>query len=140
MVKLCIQYMRNTNSVRWCDVFINYHDIGKRIRDVRVSKNMTQEKLAEIADLSIAHVSHIETGNTKLSLPAIVNIANALVVSLDTLLCDNLTQSTVIYTHEITQLVMDCDEKELRIISEIVKATKTSLRKTYKSGEQARVL
>ena len=110
-------------------MLINYHDIGKRIRDVRVFKQMTQEKLAEIADLSIAHVSHIETGNTKLSLPAIVNIANALNVSLDTLMCDNLTQSTDIYLHEISQLVMDCNDKDIRIIAEIVKATKVILQK-----------
>ncbi len=108
---------------------INYYDIGKRIRDVRLSKMMTQEKLAEIADLSIAHVSHIETGNTKLSLPALVNIANALAVSLDVLMCDNLTNSKEVYAHEISQLIMDCDEKEIRIIAEIVKTTKAALRK-----------
>lgn len=108
---------------------INYYDIGKRIRDMRVSKHITQERLAEMADLSIAHVSHIETGNTKLSLPAIVNIANALAVSLDMLVCDNLTQSTEVYANEISLIVMDCNEKELRIISEIVKTTKAVLRK-----------
>lgn len=115
---------------------INYFDIGRRIRDARVSKNITQEKLAEMADLSIAHVSHIETGNTKLSLPAIVNIANALTVSLDALLCDNLTQSTDVYSNEITQLVEDCNEKELRIIAEIVKATKAALRKNEQTSSK----
>lgn len=110
-------------------MIINYDDIGKRIRDVRVTRHMTQEKLAEIADLSIAHVSHIETGNTKLSLPAIVNIANALNVTLDMLICDNLTQATPVYAHEISQYVSDCNDKEIRIIAEIVKTTKAALRK-----------
>ena len=128
MVILCIQYIYNISG-QGSKLFIDYHDIGKRIRDVRVSKHITQENLAEMADLSIAHVSHIETGNTKLSLPAIVNIANALSVSLDTLMCDNITQSTDIYMHEISQLVMDCDDKEIRIIAEIVKAAKAILRK-----------
>ena len=108
---------------------INYCDIGKRIRDVRVANAMTQEKLAEMACLSIAHVSHIETGNTKLSLPTIIKIANALSVSVDMFLCDNLIHSKDIYANEITQLAVDCNEKEIRIISEIVKTTKTAIRK-----------
>lgn len=110
---------------------INYLDIGKRIRDARILQHMTQERLAEMADLSIAHVSHIETGNTKLSLPALVYIANALSVSVDTLICDNIVASKNIYTNEISELTADCNEKEIRVITEIVKTMKAALRKNF---------
>lgn len=108
---------------------INYFDIGIIIRNTRVLQKMTQEALAEIADLSIAHISHIETGNTKLSLPTIVKIANALAVSVDELLCDSVIQSKEIYANEISDQVMDCNEKESRFISEIVKTTKAAIRR-----------
>jgi transcriptional regulator with XRE-family HTH domain len=108
---------------------ILYDDIGKRIRDARAVCKITQEKLAEIAGLSIAHISHIETGNTKLSLPTIIKIANALNVTVDMLLCDNMIHSRDIYDSEISALVADCSEKEIRIITEIVKAIKVALRK-----------
>lgn len=53
---------------------LDYSDIGKRIRYLRTSKQISQEELAEAAELSVTHISHIETGNTKLSLPTIVKI------------------------------------------------------------------
>lgn len=51
---------------------------------------MSQEQLAECVGISVTHMSHIETGNTKLSLPVLVSIADALNVSTDTLIHDNL--------------------------------------------------
>lgn len=57
---------------------INYKDIGIRIKQERFNQNITQEKLAEISGISVTHMSNIENANTKLSLPVLVNIANAL--------------------------------------------------------------
>ena len=53
---------------------MDYIQIGRRIRNIRKSKNMTQEKLAEIVDISLTHMSHIETGSTKLSLPVLADV------------------------------------------------------------------
>ena len=89
---------------------IDYKAIGKRIRNARIKAGMTQEKLAERADISVTHMSNIETGSTKLSLPAIIAISNALSVTVDELLCDNVTHSKDIFTQEIQALVSDCDE------------------------------
>lgn len=57
---------------------INYKDIGIRIKQERFNQNITQEKLAEISGISVTHMSNIENTNTKLSLPVLVNIANAI--------------------------------------------------------------
>lgn len=54
---------------------IDYKAIGMRIRAKRKQKKMTQESLAEAANLAPIHISNIETGSTKLSLPAILQIA-----------------------------------------------------------------
>ena len=62
---------------------LDYRAIGKRIKIARIKADLTQEALAEKASLSTTHMSNIETGNSKLSLPTIVSLANALSVSVD---------------------------------------------------------
>lgn len=108
---------------------LDYRAIGKRIRCARNKINITQEVLAEKANLSIPHVSNIETGKTKLSLPAIITIANTLNVSVDELLCDNVIKSKTVFDDEIQRLVSDCDDYEIRILVDIFKAAKTAIRK-----------
>ena len=110
---------------------MNYKDIGARIRNKRKEKDITQEKLAEQIDISVTHMSHIETGSTKLSLPVLVKIANALKVSTDELICDNLITSKQIYISEIAEILDECDQKQTSIITDIVRTTKQALDKHY---------
>ena len=69
-------------------VKMNYYEIGQRIRKYRRAVNLSQEELAEKVGISVTHMSHIETGNTKLSLPVLVEIAIILSVQTDELLFD----------------------------------------------------
>ena len=64
--------------------------IGKRIK-----ADLTQERLAEMVEISPTHMSNIETGTTRVSLTAIVSLANALSVTVDDLLCDSVVKSKV---------------------------------------------
>lgn len=41
---------------------IDYKDIGKRIRTIRMECKLTQDQLAEAAGVGVTHISHIETG------------------------------------------------------------------------------
>lgn len=106
----------------------NFIKLGERIREKRKSKHITQERLAEKADVGTTHISHIETGCTKLSLKTFIAIANALDVSADDLLCDYINQSSEIYNNELTTLIKDCSDKEIRFIYDLVKHTLNSLR------------
>ena len=54
------------------DMSIDYKSIGRRIKAARTRLDMTQERLAEQVNLSPSHLSNIETGTTKVSLPTIV--------------------------------------------------------------------
>lgn len=67
---------------------MDYYAIGQRIRKFRKAQNLSQEALAEQANISTTHMSHIETGNTKLSLQVFADLAAALHVSADDLLFD----------------------------------------------------
>ena len=57
---------------------IDYKAIGQRIKIARIKKGITQEAVADIIDITPAHMSNVETGKTKVSLPTLIEIANAL--------------------------------------------------------------
>ena len=62
--------------------------MGKRIKIARIRADMTQEMLADAVGIVPVYVSRIESGLGNPSLEIIVNIANALYVSVDELLYD----------------------------------------------------
>ena len=74
---------------------LDYKAIGKRIKIARIKADLTQERLAEMVEISPTHMSNIETGTTRVSLTAIVSLANALSVTVDELLCDSVVKSKV---------------------------------------------
>ncbi len=64
---------------------IDYRAMGKRIRQKRKEMDLTQEKLAELVDISPSHVGEIERGTSVCSVEVLVNLATALGLNLDTL-------------------------------------------------------
>lgn len=106
---------------------MDYQAIGHRVRKMRHLRNMTQEKLAEYANISTVYVSHIETGTAKPSLPVVVAIADALEVRVDALLYDTPRQGASIAVDEIAAVLDTCTAAQARIIADIVKTTKASL-------------
>ena len=112
---------------------LDYVKIGQRIRQARTSLGWQQAELAYRAGLNSSHVSHIETGQTKLALPTIVKIANALSVSVDALLCDNLTLSQHVYDKKLAEELSDCNNAELQAFLEIIQTTKRVLRQARNS-------
>ena len=65
---------------------LNYVEIGKRIKLKRKQLKITQEKLAEIIDVSTSFISEIERGTSISSLQTITKIAQTLDLSLDYLI------------------------------------------------------
>lgn len=108
---------------------MNYYEIGQRIRRIRKAHGLSQEELAEKIGISTTHMSHIETGNTKLSLPVLVSIASVLEVQTDDLLFEQVNASRSNALNEIAGSLDNCSSQELKIIQDIVRATKTALQK-----------
>lgn len=103
---------------------MDYYKIGQRIRKIRKAHALSQEELAEKVNISTTHMSHIETGNTKLSLPVLVDIAGALQVRTDELLNDD-TACTAM--EDIAAVLAHCDPRQAKVIADVVKATKLSM-------------
>lgn len=108
---------------------MDYYKIGQKIRKIRKAHGLSQEELAERINISTTHMSHIETGNTKLSLPVFVDIANALEVRTDDLLDSPDTVTTSTSLDEIATVLERCSSQEAKIIADVVRATKISMDK-----------
>lgn len=106
---------------------MDYEAIGRRIRFKRKELGIQQERLAEMTNISVTHMSHIETGNTKLSLPVLICIADALSCGTDELLTDNISHCEPIMAKEVSTLLADCTNAQLRFLVDILKAAKASM-------------
>ena len=107
---------------------IDYFKIGQQIRKYRKAHGLSQEELAEKIGISVTHMSHIETGNTKLSLPVLVDIAHPLEVRTDDLLGENPPERQITLG-ELAATLEHCTTQQIRIVNEIAKATKVALEK-----------
>ena len=106
---------------------MNYNEIGTRIRKYRKLKNISQEELAEKIDISTTHMSHIETGSTKLSLQVLVDIAQILEVSTDALIFEKTSKLKI---QKIETILSDCNENEIAFITKIVEISKEFFEKS----------
>ena len=109
-------------------ILMDYYKIGQQIRKYRKAYGLSQEQLAEKIGISVTHMSHIETGNTKLSLSVFVNIARTLEVQTDDLLQYGLSERKICF-QELAEVLESCNATQIRIITDVAKATKVALQK-----------
>jgi len=57
-------------------------ELGKRIREIRKIKELTQEELGEMASLSYKYVGELERGKVNVSLDSLVRISQALEIDI----------------------------------------------------------
>ena len=107
---------------------INYSLIGNRIKAARKAKGLSQSKLSELIDKSVGYMSYIETGSKKPSLETLIQIANALDVTIDELLSDNLVAASPVSNTQINQLLSDCSAFEKSVILLSIKSIKDAIR------------
>lgn len=80
-----------------------YPSIGKKIREYRKERGLIQDELAEKVNLSPNHMGAIERAEKNLTLTTLINIANALDVTADMLLCDEIQNGYRIKTSMLTE-------------------------------------
>ena len=107
---------------------INYSLIGNRIKTARKAKGLSQSELSELIDKSVGYMSYIETGSKKPSLETLIQIANALDVTIDELLSDNLVAASPVSNTQINQLLSDCSAFEKSVILLSIKSIKDAIR------------
>lgn len=108
---------------------LDYGKLGKRIKEHRLKKHLTQEKLGEMIDMNTSNISHIERATTQVSLSSLVKLSNALDTTLDQLVCDSILPIAESYIEQdISHLLQGCTLSEKQIIKDIIIAAKKTLK------------
>lgn len=108
---------------------VKYFEIGQRIRRYRKACGMSQEALAGKVGISVTHMSHIETGNTKLSLPVLSKIAEELSVGADALLSDEPRPDKSTLSLEVREILDSFEVDELPVAIEVLRALRDAMAK-----------
>ena len=90
-------------------------NIGKRIREIRISRGITQEHLAEKTNLSITCISRLENEKSMVSLEKIFLISDALNTNVGLILCDYITTSDQYNVDEVELI------NQYRLLSDVNK-------------------
>ncbi|MCM1234284.1 MAG: helix-turn-helix domain-containing protein [Ruminococcus flavefaciens] len=86
---------------------LDFSTIGSRLRETRTSKGLTQEYLADYADVNVSHISNIENNRVKISLTLLVSLCNALDTTVDYILASEYIQPESSIEKELALAVHD---------------------------------
>ncbi len=103
---------------------MNLQNLGNRIRTERQIRRITQEQLAERADISTNFMNLIEKGRN-MSVETLVKIAEALGVSIDYLLSDTIELHSDQISEQIIQNLSTLNDDERLYFLNIIKQYKT---------------
>ena len=96
---------------------MDYEKLCDNIHNYREMRGFTQEKLAELSNISDKHLSKIERGKINIKVDTLVNIASALSVSVDKLLSDTSPYAKPDYISQITYHISKLsEEKQAKIL------------------------
>lgn len=100
---------------------LDYVALGTRIRKARKEKQVTQERLGEICELSTANIGHIERGTRIPSLDTLFRIAQALDVSMDYLIFDSVAPDENLFT-TLNSILQSKDKRKVKTFLTTVRA------------------
>ena len=100
---------------------IDYSVIGKRLKQARLAKNMTQEDLADKIDISVAFLSRVERGNTHINLTRLSEICSLLNISEGDILNGSSSTSSDYMQSDFNELLKNCSPEKQKLIYNIAK-------------------
>lgn len=100
---------------------IDYVKIGRRIKTARLEKGYSQADLGALVGCSNNHMSHVEVGQTKVSLSMLLKLATVLEKDFDFFLLDTpYAKCDSIINKEIAEKLHRCSATTLITISKII--------------------
>lgn len=90
-------------------------ELGNRIREARMQKQYTQERFAELSDITPSHLKQIEAGKRKPSVSVLFRMMELLDFSVDELVFPERKTAPVLHTDGLT-------EQEVEALSRLIDA------------------
>lgn len=97
-------------------------DMGRCIKQKRISRSMTQEELAERTDLSVAYIGMLERGERRPSIDTFIQIADELDATADELLCGTLKKGYLVRMAKYEEKIAKLPPKDLKRFYKIIDA------------------
>lgn len=96
--------------------------LGQRIRESRIKKGYTQQELADRAGIGVVYISEIERGIKMPSLNSFIKIIDALGVSADYVLRDEIPTGKEYIGMEITEKLLALTPGQRKTATDILEA------------------
>lgn len=96
--------------------------VGIRIREIRKSKGLTQDQLAELSQFHYSYIGGVERGERNISLSNLAKIADALQVKPQTFFNyeETKTNDVEIELEQILFLLSDRELDQIRVVKNII--------------------
>ena len=96
--------------------------LGQKLRQARLRKGYSQQALAEMADMGNVYLGEIERGLKMPSLNSFIKLIEALDVSADYILRNELPSGQVYIYDEITEKLKDLTPRQRKTVADIIDA------------------
>lgn len=94
---------------------------GSRIKEIRESRNISQEALAELVNMESRHISRIETGKSFTTLENIAKIASALKTDISELFLFEHKKDKEFLVREINDYLDSATSGQIELIYKLIK-------------------
>lgn len=101
---------------------MDYVALGSRVKRKRLELNLTQERLAELADISAVYVGQIERGERHMTIDVLVKLSEILKISVEELLKDSTKENAASRMKEISNLLNELSSSEIDRLINVIKA------------------
>jgi len=100
---------------------IDFNELGNRIRAERRKQKLTQKKLAKAAQISNSFMGHIERGGRTLSIKTLANLANALNLSIEYIVCGEFHYQPAMIPSEIHEALNKMNDSQRKMFLAMMK-------------------
>lgn len=112
-------YINVDTMIQRGEYMINYEIIGSRIKELRLQKQLTQEKLAESLGVSSEYMSKIENGRVEINLKRLAQLSLILECPIEYLIAGSVNQAPDYKANEFIQLLEGLSPKEKDVVYKI---------------------
>ena len=94
---------------------VDYKAFGKRLREYRLARHLTQEQLGELVGVSYQHIGMLERGKRSPSMEMLISLCYVLDCTCDSLLTDSLPEQTIYMLRQRPRRLQTIEEAKLRM-------------------------
>lgn len=93
--------------------------LGNRLKKARKEKNLTQEYIAEVVDLSVEHLSRIENGKKNIYLHKLALWCDVLDVPIEEILTGAVAPANPAHNRQFGEIARDCSPETIAAMLDV---------------------